>query len=71
MYLSGPGVVWDAEGLNHATPTRAAFTGASHLVASAGTAALPFVTGVPVAARIAPIVPATIPVFRATPDLRP
>lgn len=70
--LDGPnGLHFYATNLRHSPATRAAFTGASHLVTSAGTAALPFVTGVPVAARLAPVVPASIPHFRATPELRP
>lgn len=64
MRLTAPGITFEAQSLNHSRPTLAALNGASHLVTSAGTAALPFVGGVPAAAKAATIIPATLPVFR-------
>lgn len=53
-----------AADLNHSTPTRAAFTGASHLVSSVASGAVAFHTGAPVALRAVGAVPAIIPAFR-------
>jgi len=68
LRVVGPGIVFEADGLRHSTPTAAAFTGASHLAASIGAASLPFVGGVPAAVRVLPVIPASAPHFRTNPS---
>lgn len=63
MTLVGPGVRFEATGLNNSLPTGTAIRGASQFVSNVGVAALPFSSS-SAAVRAAPIIPATLPVFR-------
>ncbi len=57
--------------LSHSKPTRAAFSGASHLASAIGTAALPYASETSGAVKAASTLPALIPAFRTGTSTQP